>query len=130
MRVFKAIMYKTKFGKILNILEKNHIQFDIIDEINIQKDEHLKYQAIILPTVACMSNEIADKLSDFVKNGGNLLANYVVGLYDETGVFLNESKLKNVFGFKGEPKIFATKNAFMFKVKRQGVLGKMPWRFC
>ncbi len=114
--------HRTALFSVIDILEKNHIQFDIVDEINIKKDEHLKYQAIILPTVACMSDEIADKLSNFVKNGGNILANYAVALYDETGVYLNSSKLGKVFGFKGEPKVFATKNAFMFKDKDDVIL--------
>lgn len=117
--------HRAALFSVVDVLEKYHIQFDIIDEVEILKSERLNYQAIILPTVACMSDGVAKKLKNYVKEGGNILANFAVALYNENGEFLNESRLGEIFGFKGAPKIFKTSYAYMFKNKDDAVLEEL-----
>ena len=83
---------------LVDILERNHIQFDIVDEKNVTDGELSRYEAVILPEVACMDKATAAALKDYVFHGGALLGNFDVGMYDEEGTYLGLSQLSEVFG--------------------------------
>lgn len=100
---------------VSDMLERLHIQFDIIDETSIERGALSSYEAVIFPSVACFSKENAERIREYVQNGGNILANFDIGTYDEYGMPLGRSRLSSVFGFESEPDIFTTQNAFMFK---------------
>ncbi len=114
--------HRNALFSILDILERNHIQFDIVDEMSILENKLDSYSALILPGVACMSEEVAGKIKDFVYGGGNLLGNFDVATYDKSGLCLGTSRLSDVFGFKGEPRVFKTSHAFMFAEKKDAPL--------
>ena len=70
------------------------LQYDII-----QFDADLsQYQLLILPDQAALSDEELDKLRDYVREGGKLLASGCSALWDETGKRRADFGLADVFG--------------------------------
>jgi len=61
------------------ILQETHHQFDIIDS----QSDLSKYKVIIMPDEIQVNDDLAAKLSDFVTDGGALLASYKSGLNPE-----------------------------------------------
>ena len=98
--------HRTAVLSFVDMLERSHVQFDILDEVSITEGALDQYDALILPTVACMSDAVAACIADFVKNGGSCLGNFDVGMYHEDGRFAGTSKLAEMFGLVGEPKLY------------------------
>ena len=88
------------FVSLIDILERNHIQFDIIDEKNITDGDMKNYQAVIFPQVACFDDELVASIKSYVEDGGVILGNYDIGMYNELGEKLSKNPLDEVFGFK------------------------------
>lgn len=116
--------HRTAFFSFVDMLERCHVQFDIVDEVSIAQGALEKYDALILPTVACLSDDNAARIAAFVENGGNLLGNFDVGMYHEDGRFAGKSKLAEVFGLVGEPKLYDIPffHSVMFKAGDHPVL--------
>lgn len=81
-----------------DILIRSHVQFDIADQDCILDRRIFNYDLLILPTYACITKEEADILKEFVKVGGNLLATFDTGMYDELGNVKKKGILDDVFG--------------------------------
>ena len=110
----------------VDMLERSHVQFDIVDETGIEKGALASYDSLILPGVACLSDKTADTIRSYVKEGGSLLGNFDVGMYDGNGVFAGGSKLADVFGMTGEPRITETSwPSVMFKASDHPLLDSM-----
>lgn len=73
------------FRGCVELLERAHIQFDVIDEVSVLQDELAKYDLLILPTVACLRDGVAEKIEKFVENGGNLISTFDTGFYHKNG---------------------------------------------
>ena len=113
------------FISIYDMLARNHIQFDVIDEKSIEEGIISKYDSLILPGVACLSDEVAQTIAAYVKEGGNILANYDVGCYNEEGSYCGSSKLSEVFGFVGTPELMKSPmiaSAYLYKEKEDAML--------
>ncbi|MCK5811934.1 MAG: beta-galactosidase trimerization domain-containing protein [Clostridiales bacterium] len=87
---------------IVDMLQRGHNQYDIIDQDKIFNNKLFNYELLILPTYACMTNKEADILETYVKNGGNLIATFDTGLYDEYGVKREQGLLDDMFGIVRE----------------------------
>ncbi len=89
------------FNGAVNILFRSNFSFDLICELNI--DDLPAYSALILPTSACMTEDVLEKIKSFVKNGGLLISDSETSLYDPNGGKLGNFALAEVFGadFKG-----------------------------
>lgn len=84
------------------ILWNNSINTDIIN----RESDFSKYKLIILPMAYMASEELQNKISDFVRGGGTVFATYMLGYTDEhvlthLGGFPG-GKLKDVFGIWNE----------------------------
>ena len=114
------------FG-FIDMLARNHVQFDIVDEKAIEDGALTKYDVLILPTVACMAQKHADIITKFVEDGGNLLGNFDVAMYNEVGEPCGESKLAKVFGIKGNPKVYNVTRwmSVMFRASNHPVLSSL-----
>jgi len=95
---------------VADMLYRNHIQFDIIDEESVLDGSINNYQSVIMPTVACLEDSVAEKIAEYVENGGNILGNFDIACYHADGSFAGESKLAKVFGFVGKPQVFKGMN--------------------
>ena len=93
----KGDHYKSFMG-FYEILMRGHVQHDIIDEVSILEGELSKYDLLILPTCACMSDETAEKIKEFVRNGGNLISSFDTGFYNEQGSSAKAPKLAEIQG--------------------------------
>lgn len=86
-------------------LSRNHIPFDVIDEISLENGLD-KYDLIIFPNVPCFTKEEADIVRDYVNKGGNIIATFETSLYDVYGEKLNNFQLKDVLGIANTGDVF------------------------
>ncbi len=93
-------------------LSRNHFPFDVLDEEALNDDLH-KYDLVILPNVSCLGEKEADRIKDFVKNGGNIISTFETSLYNERGKRLENFELKDLFGAE----------------KSGGVIGPLRWDY-
>lgn len=87
----------TELMSFFDILVRAHIQFDIIDEVTVLENPD-KYQLIILPDCACLSDEVANALKRYVEKGGNICSTFDTGFYDAEGRYASVPKLADIQG--------------------------------
>jgi hypothetical protein len=90
--------FGTEIRGVEAIMMENHIPHDFILDDQVSKEGLQKYKLVILPNVRCMSAKEIALLSDFVRDGGHLIATYATSLYDEDGKPLNDYGLNELFG--------------------------------
>ncbi|MBC7320550.1 beta-galactosidase trimerization domain-containing protein, partial [bacterium] len=83
-RYIRAGDHFKAFTGYFEALTRSHIPFDVLDERGIEENLG-NYEVLILPNVACISNDIAEIIEDWVKNGGTLVATFETSFYDEWG---------------------------------------------
>lgn len=88
------------FKGMFDLLTRGHIQFDLIDETSFKIGQHKKYDAIIMTVAACISDEIADIVKEYVKEGGKLISDFDTGLYNEWCEKREQSVLAEVQGIQ------------------------------
>ncbi len=93
----KAGNLEEEFYGFYDGLSREHFPFDVIDEEALNTDIE-KYDLIILPNVTCLKKEAAERIRNFVKNGGNILSTFETSFYNETGKKLEKPLLNDVFG--------------------------------
>jgi hypothetical protein len=81
-------------------LEDLGFQYDFVSYLDVQegKVDLNKFKVIVLPKTVCLSDKEADALTDFVQNGGTLIADYLCGLMDEHGKGRPKGVLDDLFG--------------------------------
>lgn len=62
------------------------------------KADFRRYRVVLLPNAACMSEEEAESIRQYVKNGGNVIATYMTSLFDEKGNQRENFALSDLFG--------------------------------
>ncbi len=88
-------------------LSRAHIPFDVILESALNRRALSRYEVVILPNAACLSLEQAAAIREFVEHGGNLLATFESGRYDERGREHDEHPLAEVLGLEAIEGAFA-----------------------
>ncbi|MGH2375791.1 MAG: beta-galactosidase trimerization domain-containing protein, partial [bacterium] len=76
--------YLAHYRGCYEALVHEHLPFDVVEH------EHLidllpAYRLVILPNVACLSDETARAIDGFVERGGHLIATHETALYDHEG---------------------------------------------
>ncbi len=66
-------------------LVHHHLLFDVAHDGTLASMDLARYRTILLPNVACLSADEASLLDQFVADGGNLIASYETGMYDDEG---------------------------------------------
>ena len=105
------------FQGFFDVLTRTHIPFDIIVDRNITPSELSKYDVLVIPNVACMSEEQAEAIRTFVRNGGGLIADFETSLYDEEGAPRGEFLLEDLFRAAPPEGMFAMSNFDSMVVK-------------
>ncbi len=72
--------------------------FDFVHEDDLDVENLRRYDALILPNLATLSDTQAEQLRAYVERGGSLLATFETGLYDETGAPRPDFALRDLFG--------------------------------
>lgn len=85
------------------LLIEGRFAFDLVHEDDLGLDRLHKYDALLLPNVALLSDAQCAQLRAFVDAGGSLLATFETGLYDERGARRADFGLGDLFGIAREP---------------------------
>lgn len=86
-----------------------HINSDFICEKEVLKGSLSKYKTLILPCTYIISEKCAEAISDFVKNGGHVIADYILAEKRPGGLCytsLPGAGLDKVFGIEREDVLF------------------------
>ncbi len=94
-----------EFLGIADALVRSHTPFDVLDDVALEKEPLDRYDTLVLPNVACMSDAVAARLADWVTRGGTLLATFETSLYDQTGIRRPNFALAEVLGVDGGGRI-------------------------
>ena len=62
-----------------------HLQWDVLPPSGVRLDALRRYRAVVLPNVACVSDEEAAALRRYVAGGGALLGTFETGCFDADG---------------------------------------------
>jgi hypothetical protein len=89
-----------EFSGLTNALLRMQAPFDVLDDEALERESLGRYDLIILPNVACMSDEACAGLRKFVRDGGNVLSTFETSLYDETGNRRSEFALRDLLGVR------------------------------
>ena len=92
--------HSASFNGFCEVMQRNHVQFDVIDEQTLTSDKINKYELILFPVCACMSDEVLESVKSYVKAGGHIIATYDTGCYDQKGYRLGYDRVKDLFGIK------------------------------
>ncbi|MDZ4802491.1 MAG: alpha-amylase family protein [Bryobacteraceae bacterium] len=84
-------------GAYYSVLETRRL-FDFVHEDDLTPGVLRKYDALILPNVAFLSDAQCRQIEAYVNNGGSLIATFETSLYDELGKARADYGLANLFG--------------------------------
>ena len=87
-----------EFSGLADALVRSHTPFDVLDDVSLEREPLDRYQTLVLPNVACLSDAIAARLTEWVERGGTLIATFETSLYDQWGVRRKNFALAKVFG--------------------------------
>lgn len=93
---------KDEYGVFLKgvqrVMTEYHISWQFVPDLSfeLEKIRHLK--ALLLPNVACLSDEQMDVIRQYVTEGGGIVASFKTSLYDERGKKREDFGLCDLFG--------------------------------
>ena len=64
-----------EFWGVAETLLRAHVPFDVIDDDTLEQGELGRYRAVFLPNVACMSDEAARQVTEYVTEGRKRVRN-------------------------------------------------------
>jgi hypothetical protein len=79
-------------------LQEAHIAFDVLSDKLIAPERLARYRAVIISNLACVSDETASALEQYVAQGGGLVASFEAGWCDVGGVERAEPAFVRLFG--------------------------------
>ena len=88
-------------------LVEARIPFEMVHDRLLEPAHLNSFKTLILPNIAALSDAQCDRLREFVKNGGSLIATYETSLHDEWGAKRKNFGLWDLFGvsFKGRTEV-------------------------
>jgi hypothetical protein len=91
------------FEGVCGALASSSIPFDVVADLPGLADRLARYECVVLPTAACLSEETVAALRRYVADGGNLVAMFDSSLYTASGQPREDFALTTVFGvsFRG-----------------------------
>jgi Beta-galactosidase len=85
---------------------RNHVPVDVIDEVSLVDGSLDKYDVVMLPNIACLTEKETQSIKDFVFNGGTVISTFETSHYSETGEPQEDFTLSKVFGVSSKRNIF------------------------
>lgn len=85
------------FGTFRAAVEE-HLPLTVISDWNLTNEDLSHYKVLILANTACLDDRQVAAVSEFVRNGGGLVASLDASLFDEFGTPRNNFALADVFG--------------------------------
>lgn len=84
-------------GYYLALME-NHIPFDILSDKFLCSKNLDKYSVLVLPNTACMSDDSAEAVRKFARDGGTVITTFETGMFDEMGKKRDKPLFEEAFG--------------------------------
>ncbi len=102
------------FNGACDILGRSSVPFDVITDHDLTLAKLTRYDCLILPTSACLTDQACDLIRQFVKQGGNLISTFDTSLYTPEGTPRPNFALADVLGadFSGATTAYNNFNAF------------------
>src|SRR5260370_33982325 len=85
------------FGVFRAALEE-HLPLNLINDWDVAKDELARYRVVVLANAAALSNEQAEAIRQYVRDGGGLVATAERSLFDAVGRPRHDFPLPDLFG--------------------------------
>jgi hypothetical protein len=82
---------------LAQLLMETHTPWEIRTE-DLSLEEMREYELLVLPYMPHVSDDLADRLREYVRGGGALVANYHTSLFSERGERLDDFALADLFG--------------------------------
>lgn len=79
-------------------LSRNHVFYDVILDSQVTDESLRRYQTVVLPNAACLSDAQVDVLNRYVSTGGRIVASFETGRYQERGEHRESGALDNLLG--------------------------------
>jgi hypothetical protein len=89
-----------EFSGFYDALIKTQVPCDILDEESVRNEEIGKYDLLILPNVGCTGKAFDERLRQYVRQGGHVMASFETSICDENGLRGNDLRLGDVLGVK------------------------------
>lgn len=89
------------------------IPFDAVDEAYLDAEHLARFDVLVLPDAAVLSDRQCDQLRAFVQRGGSIVATHETSLYDETGRKRADFALSDLFGCHYEKTEAPLHNAYL-----------------
>jgi len=84
---------------------EEHMSVTLINDWNLNTQDLSRYKVLVLANTACLDDDQASAVREFVRNGGGLVASVDTSLFDGLGNVRKDFALADVFGvhYKGLP---------------------------
>lgn len=103
-----------RFGAAIQGVERmcrdNHLQYGFLPDEDLSPATIRKAKVLFLPNVACLSNDEAKIIRQWVNEGGKMIASFKTSLYDETGTARSDFALGDLFGVRYSGEVIDTQN--------------------
>ncbi len=86
-------------------LIESRVPFEMVHDRKLAAEELARFDLLILPNVAALSDTQCQQLRAFVQRGGSLIATHETSLYDEWGVRRKDFGLAELFGAAFDGKV-------------------------
>ena len=88
--------YTESFQGAYGLLFRSGIAFDVVTDLNLEALS--RYAVLVVPTGACLSEDVAERIREFVQQGGTIIADSETSLYTEDFKKRDNFLLADVFG--------------------------------
>jgi len=101
-------LFTESFFGLASVLMMEQIQYAHIFDNTLTPENLAQFSVIVLPNVACLSDEACDTIREYVRGGGRVIATYETSLYDAWGDPREDFGLADVFGVHYQDSLFRT----------------------
>ena len=92
---------------IYQALVESRVPFEMVHDRKLEAENIGRFKTLVLPNIACLSDEQCQQLVQYVKQGGSIVATHETSLYDQWGTRRENFGLSEIFGASFEGAIDA-----------------------
>lgn len=92
--------YAKALGGFCDALSRSSIPYDMVTDLALDERALSRYDLLLLPSCACLSDGAVEAIRGFVRSGGSLIATSDSSLYTEKGERRPDLGLADVFGVR------------------------------
>lgn len=96
--------YRRELFGTAQMLEKLHIDYDMISDVDLNSKKLAGYSVLMLGNSSYLSDKYISEIMKFMENGGVVSASYMAGVCDESGKLRSNDLAGKILGWKASPK--------------------------